>query len=850
MDSVSFEAPAPRPLALPLAAVALLAGGGAAAAAALPRVGGIRIAAALVLGVALAGAAASLDRARRSAAEAAGWRWTAASCLGMALQGVLVLLIPSLGWAAEHKQPLWFSVTAFYQVCGALALATWPWRRRTLGRALQSGLGASIFCSSILVILWSAVDWAALAGQAPFARTVFLTTSLRICLFGGISLYLLSDRPARWRGPLGWYILHAVGGGGFAAVLYAHRFQGQAWAQGPLVFVTVASASMAFLSAWSNVPVEPPPTPRERPALAWNQLPYAAFVLACVQVLAHHLRHPADSGIQALALAGILVPLLWRQVLLDRDLAAALTDLEARVEARTLDLEAAKARLVEEVGERSRAEAAQERHAAHLRTLLNTIPDLVWHKDALGRYRGCNLRFEDLVGRPEGDILGCTDEALLPAGTAEAFRANDLQAVVARGPVTAEETLTFPDGRVVTLETVRTPIMGPGGELLGVLGVGRDIGQRLRLEAERRRLERQVAGSQRLESLGGLAGGIAHDMNNVLGAILMMASAHEEQLPEDSRDRKAFGTIALAAERGGQMVKSLLNFARQAPMERTELDLNTVLKEVAQLLERTTLARVRLDLRLEPGLAPILGDAGTLSHAVMNLCVNAVDAMGGEGTLRLETASLPGGGVEARVTDTGCGMDADVLSRAMDPFFTTKEVGRGTGLGLSMVYGVMRAHQGEVEIRSEPGHGTCVTLRFPPPEAAAAAAAEPPAAAWRPLSLLVVDDDELVRRGLEELLEGLGHACVCTSRGEEALARLEAGGAWDAVLLDLNMPGLGGPATLARMRQARPGLPIVLITGKADRIARELVGEHPGVVLLPKPFNGPVLQRALAAAAG
>ena len=240
-----------------------------------------------------------------------------------------------------------------------------------------------------------------------------------------------------------------------------------------------------------------------------------------------------------------------------------------------------------------------------------------------------------------------------------------------------------------------------------------EIRERRLAEAEREKLQVQLLQAQKMESLGSLAGGIAHDMNNVLGAILGLASARQEDPAPDARAHRAFTLIAEAAARGGRTVQSLLSFARQHPSEERVLDLNALLGDMVALLEHTTLARVRLELDLAEGLRPVRGDANALTHAFMNLCVNAVDAMPEQGLLRLRTRNAGEREVEVQVEDTGSGMSTEVLNRAMDPFYTTKPTGKGTGLGLSLVYSTIRAHGGELELQSEPGVGTRVVLRLP-----------------------------------------------------------------------------------------------------------------------------------------
>jgi CheY-like chemotaxis protein/anti-sigma regulatory factor (Ser/Thr protein kinase) len=252
---------------------------------------------------------------------------------------------------------------------------------------------------------------------------------------------------------------------------------------------------------------------------------------------------------------------------------------------------------------------------------------------------------------------------------------------------------------------------------------------------------------------------------------------------------------------------------------------------------------------LAPDLRPIRGDAGALSHVLMNLCLNAVDAMPDNGTLMLRTRNLGDDWIEIRVEDTGCGMSKETLEKALDPFFTTKDQGKGTGLGLSVTYSTVTAHHGQMEIQSEPGQGTQVLLRFPScrPAAVVPAAAPVPSIATSTVSLqvLLVDDDELIQSSMQAILEILGHAVTATRSGEEALAILEAGFQPDVVLLDMNMPGLGGAGTLPRLRALRPRLPVLLATGRADQTALNLVEAHPFVTLLTKPFGMKELQRHL-----
>ena len=375
---------------------------------------------------------------------------------------------------------------------------------------------------------------------------------------------------------------------------------------------------------------------------------------------------------------------------------------------------------------------------------------------------------------------------------------------------------------------------------------GEDITLARRAQADKAALEMQLQQSQRMESIGSLAGGVAHDMNNVLGAILGMASAHEEGQPEGSPARQAFGTIIRAAERGGKMVKGLLSFARMSTDQDQEVDLNALLREEIHLLERTTLAKVRLDIDLAADLRPIRGDAGALNHAFMNICINAVDAMPEPGTLAIRTRNVAPHHVEVQVRDSGEGMTREVLERVLNPFFTTKPQGKGTGLGLSMVYSTVQAHGGTLDIQSEPGRGTVVTTRFPACSPGGPVPAPPDPSAQRApraLRVLVVDDDELVRSSMEAVLEEMGHLPTLAASGEEGLRLIQDEPAFDLVVMDMNMPGLGGGGTLPRLRALRPSLPVLLATGRVEPSTLDLMARHPPVAILPKPFSLRDLQR-------
>ena len=441
-------------------------------------------------------------------------------------------------------------------------------------------------------------------------------------------------------------------------------------------------------------------------------------------------------------------------------------------------------------------------------------------------------RAEDLVGKSLLDLVAPESRAVVLAN----MRAR----AQGKGAPSRYEVIGLRrDGTTFPLET-NISTYEREGSLHTVVSL-RDLSERVRLEEERRQYENQVRRNEKMESLGALAGGVAHDMNNVLGAVLGLASVHLEDAAQGSALRNDMETIVKACERGGSMVRGLLGFARDTLPEERELDLNLVVREAVALLERTTLQRIRIEMDLATDLLRLKGDTGALSHALMNLCVNAVDAMPEGGTLSVRTRNVDDGTVLLEVADSGIGMSKDVLDKALDPFFTTKLQGKGTGLGLPIVFRTVKAHQGRMEIASDVGRGTQVRIHFPACKSGIKETKTEADAPTTPhpteLRILVVDDDELLQHAVRRLLKNLGHLATSVAGGESALAMIETGFQPDLVILDMNMPGMDGAAALPRIRALCPNVPVLLATGRADQTAIDLVENHARVTLLPKPFD-------------
>jgi PAS domain S-box-containing protein len=367
-----------------------------------------------------------------------------------------------------------------------------------------------------------------------------------------------------------------------------------------------------------------------------------------------------------------------------------------------------------DITERKLAEAAICASELKFATAFMASPDaLAIGRVVDGRLLQVNEGFTQLFGWSQEEAQG---RSILPGDLGMWARVDDWEGLLARvraeGRASEQESvLRRRDGTFLLGLLSATPmdLQGEGCLLL----LARDVTERRRAEEEKARLQAELIQMQKMESLGSLAGGVAHDMNNLLGAILGLASARMETEPPESPAYRAFSTITRAAQRGGELVKSLLSFARRSPGVAEDLDLNRLVEEQVQLLERTTLARVDLRMDLDPNLPSIQGDSGALAHAIMNLCINALEAMPGGGTLALGTRRTGVGWVELFVEDSGHGMPPEVLDRAADPFFTTKPPGKGTGLGLAMVFSTVQGHGGRMEITSRPGEGTRVLVRLP-----------------------------------------------------------------------------------------------------------------------------------------
>ncbi len=394
-----------------------------------------------------------------------------------------------------------------------------------------------------------------------------------------------------------------------------------------------------------------------------------------------------------------------------------------------------------------------------------------------------------------------------------------------------------------------SPLLDEKGEVRGIAQFARDI-------SEQKQLAAQLAQAQKMEAIGTLAGGVAHDFNNLLTAILGYLDLADLQLEPDHPVRDELRQVQSAAQRAGRLIRQLLLFSRKQPMEFIRLDLNREVDEMGKMLRRMIGEDIALNLELSPDCWPVFGDPGNIGQVIMNLSVNARDAMpeGGILTLRTENVELdehycqlnrearPGRFVRLTINDTGSGMAEEIRQHIFEPFFTTKERGKGTGLGLAVVYGVVKEHKGWINLYSEPGLGTSFKIYLPVGTSTGEIAAAPAASVRGPRgngeTILVVEDEPAILQVTTETLGRHGYQARAASSAEEALAVLGGEGKIpDLVLSDIVLPGASGIELFKKARGQRPALPFLLMSGYANEKVHWPWIQTRKIPFLEKPFT-------------
>ena len=489
------------------------------------------------------------------------------------------------------------------------------------------------------------------------------------------------------------------------------------------------------------------------------------------------------------------------------------------------------------------ARKAAEEERIRLSTALDQTAESVVITDPAGMILYVNPAFERNTGYLRREVIG-QNPRILKSGKHDAAFYQQMWATITRGEVWRGHLVNKrKDGRIFEEEATISPIRDAAGKIINYMAVKLDVTREMELESQFRQV-------QKLESIGQLAGGVAHDFNNILAGILMQVELLSMSENRTDEDREGLAQIRADAERAANLTRQLLLFSRKQVMQPRNLDLNEVVTGLAKMLLRIIGEDVQLQLHLHS--TPLLthADAGMLDQVLMNLVVNARDALPEGGQIFVETSekimdetlvqtqpdAAPGRYVCLSVRDTGCGIPPEVLPRIFEPFFTTKEVGKGTGLGLATVFGIVKQHRGWLTVSSEPGHGTTFQVFLPAIAAPVAAPAKPRGGTE---TLLLTEDEDSVRRTMRTFLERSGYTVLEAASGTEALKIWEAQKAGIALLLsDLVMPaGMNGQQLARKIQAERPALKVIYITGYSAEIAGQAIELRSNENFLQKPFH-------------
>ena len=502
--------------------------------------------------------------------------------------------------------------------------------------------------------------------------------------------------------------------------------------------------------------------------------------------------------------------------------------------------------IAEDVTASKRSDEALRNSEERLRSIIENSPDSIVLKDREGRFQVANRIFLDRYALSDTQVLGKTTHDIYPKEIADYHESQDREVIDSGVVKRSSKSISFADGHDHDLVFTRFPIFDKEGKIIGIGSISVDV-------TEQKKAEQKLHEAQKMEAVGQLTGGVAHDFNNLLAVILGNAELVQSRIGADDKPTQA---ILQAATRGAELIQRLLAFSRRQPLHSKPVDLNELIDGMTGLLRRTLGETVKVETILAADLWPTVADSGQVENAILKLAINARDAMSaGGGELRIETVNAtfdadralhlpdmePGDYIVLSVEDTGTGIEVEALEHVFEPFFTTKDVGQGSGLGLSMVYGFARQSGGGVAIESQAGSGTIVRLYLPRGHGVAEPAGQADGARApraRGETVLVVEDDAEVRAIAGAMLEGLGYNVLTAGDAKAGLAALERTLEVSLLLSDIALPGgVSGPDMVGEVRRSRPDLKVLFMSGHGSGIVSHGHGLHRNRELLMKPFR-------------
>lgn len=546
----------------------------------------------------------------------------------------------------------------------------------------------------------------------------------------------------------------------------------------------------------------------------------------------------------------------------EEELRRAHGELESRVVERTRELTGANEALQKEIAVRMQAESALKESTERFRTLVEGTNDWLWEMDADFRYTYVSPMVGRTLGYAASEMLGKTPFEHMEEGEAKRVAEALSRSAAQREPFTIEARCTRKDGTEAVIETSGAPVIENSGKFLGYRGVDRDATERKKLEEERMSLQAQLLQTQKMELMGRLSGGIAHDFNNILSIITSLNNLALKET-QSAAVVGYLGQISSASERAANLTRQLLMFSRNQPTKAARLDVNSTIAEVLDLLRNILGENITITSHLAPDLKAVEADKTSMEQLLMNLVVNSKEAMpwGGEITIRSANVIVGGKGssdpklapgeyVSITVSDFGVGMDEDTLRQAFEPFFSTKETGKGVGLGLTVVHDIIKEYKGGIAVESRPGKGSAFRVYLPamrqePAAPLLKATGEPAGNGER---ILLIEDELMLSRSVSLVLTKNGYRVYAARDASEACRIFEReGSGLDLVFSDVVLKGKSGVAVVDEFLAERPGLRVIFASGYMDIDSEWPYIKEKGFSFLQKPYDIPELLRTIRA---